>query len=446
MSHQDRRQIVQRQTQAGMPEKEQKVQDAAPASGNRPERTERFRDLALGMFIHWSVDSQLGSVISHSLVGASHDYCERYIELLPQTFMPTRFDADEWARLAKVAGMKYVVFTTKHHNGFCMFDTQTTGFSVMHTPFGRDITREVVDSFRKWGILIGFYFSPDDFWILHRQGHAISRNSTVASPLNNPELMAHNQAQVRELLTNYGPIDMIFFDGEAEGLKQLAWQLQPDILVTRGDMATPEQEIPESPIEGPWEACFTLGSQWAYKPTNEEYKSGTKLIEMLIETRAKGGNLLLNVGPQPSGELPREQTDRIQELALWLFANQEAIYEIRPCAIIRESLTLAHEVWYTRGKESDAVYAIITGAPWPKGERKVLTLKSVRAHGDAQIEILGQSGEVLEYRPGVNPKADWTQDQRGLHISAMRAQRLYNNNQWPNPVVVRISNAEMRRE
>lgn len=417
------------------------VQDASAQSGNRPERLAWFQAQALGMFIHWSLDSQLGSVISHSMVGASKDYLDRYIAQLPQTFLPTRFNPDEWARLAKVAGMKYVVFTTKHHNGFCMFETKTTPFSIMHTPYGRDITRELVDAFRRWGIAIGFYFSPDDFWILHRQGHEVSRDGTAANPVHNPELMAHNQAQVRELLNNYGPIDVLFFDGVAEGLKQLAWQLQPNVVVTRGDLATPEQQLPDRPLPGPWEACFTLGTQWAYKPTNEEYKSGTKLIEMLIETRAKGGNLLLNVGPKPDGEIPIEQAARIQEMALWLFVNGEAMYDIRPWPRIRERLTLDHEVWYTQGIATDTVYAIVTGVPWPKGERKVITLKQVRATEQTEVEILGQSGNVLEYRPDVNPKASWQQDEHGLHISAMHAQRLYNNNRWPNPIVLRITHA-----
>ena len=423
----------------GAPDKHEPISAASAVSGNRPGRVEWFMDQALGMFIHWSVDSQLGSVISHSMAGASPDYLHRFIHELPRTFRPTRFDPDEWARLAKVAGMKYVVFTTKHHSGFCMFDTQTTGFNIMHTPYGRDITREIVDAFRRWGIAIGFYFSPDDFWILHKQGHEISRDSFECDPRNNPELMAHNQAQLRELLTNYGPVDVLFFDGVADGLKQLAWQLQPDVVVTRGDMATPEQKIPDRPLPGPWEACFTLGTQWAYKPTHEEYKSGTQLIEMLIETRAKGGNLLLNVGPKPDGEIPVEQTARIQEMALWNFVNHEAIYEIRPHAIIREPLNLDNEVWYTRSKDGRTVYAILTGKPWPKGERKVITLKHVAATPATEAEILGQSGQVLEYRPDVLPEASWSQDERGLHISAVHAQRLYNNNRWPNPVVVKIS-------
>ena len=414
------------------------VQDPSAVLGTKPERIEWFKDLALGMFVHWNIDAQLGSVISHSMVGASEDYLRRYIDLLPATFIPKKFDPDDWARLARLAGIKYVVFTTKHHSGFCMFDTQTTDFSVMNTPYGRDIVRQVVDAFRAHDIAVGFYFSPDDFWTLHRQGLDVSRQRPEANPLNNPELMAHNLAQVRELLTNYGPIDMIFFDGVAEGLKQLAWELQPNIVVTRGDMGTPEQHIPDQALPRPWEACFTLGTQWNYKPTNEDYKSGTRLIEMLIETRAKGGNLLLNVGPKPDGEIPIEQTARIRELALWMFANREAMYRICPWHVIRE-----RDTWYTRATGEDAVYATLTRVHWPKGQRMVFTLQQVHATAQTEVEILGQSGRVLEYNPGVDPKATWTQDERGLHISAMRAQRLYNNSQWPNPVVVKITHAEM---
>lgn len=413
------------------------VKDASARSGNKPHRNAWFSELALGMFIHWSMDVQLGSVISHSMVGASPDYLQRYIELLPQTFLPKRFDPEEWARLARVAGVEYVVFTTKHHSGFCMFDTQTTDFNITNTPYRRDITRQIVNAFRTQGIRIGFYFSPDDFWVLHQQGHDITRQGREANPLNNPALMAHNQAQLRELLTNYGPVDILFFDGVAEGLKQLAWELQPNVVVTRGDMATPEQELPDSPIPGPWEACFTLGTQWAYKPTNEVYKSGTRLIEMLIETRAKGGNLLLNVGPMPTGEIPREQSDRMSEMALWLFVNREAVYNIKPLPVIREE-----NVWFTQAKDDSAIYAFITGAPWPYGVRQSLTLRTIRTTETTDIEILGQSGRVLEYQPDVNPRATWQQDADGLHISAMRAQRLYNDRTWPNPVVLKITNAQ----
>jgi alpha-L-fucosidase len=145
---------------------------AAPACAqdepdlNRAERLEWFRDQGFGMFIHWGVDSQLGSVISHSLVGASPDYLERYFTLLPKTFNPRKFDPEDWAVLARLAGMRYVVFTTKHHSGFSMFDTATTDFGIMHTPFHRDITAEVLKAFRDQGLAAGVYFSPDDFWWL----------------------------------------------------------------------------------------------------------------------------------------------------------------------------------------------------------------------------------------------------------------------------------------
>lgn len=404
--------------------------------GNKPEKLEGFKDLGLGMFIHWSLDSQLGSVISHSLVGASEDYISRFMTELPAQFDPDRFEPERWARLAKLAGMKYVVFTTKHHSGFCMFDTKTTDFSIMNTPYGQDITQQVVEAFRKYGVRVGFYFSPDDFWMLHKEGLDISRRRPEAQPSNNPELMEHNKAQLKELLSNYGKIEFLFLDGDPNGLKQLAWQLQPNIVITRGAMETPEQTLPGSPIPGPWEACFTLGTQWQYKPTNEDYKSGTKLIEMLIETRAKGGNLLLNVGPKPDGEIPIEQEERIREMALWLFINREAIYEIRPWHVTNEG-----NIWYTKAKDTDNVYAIVTRTPWEKGERKSFILKKVKASENTKIQILGQSSRVLEYKPDVDPSIRWQQEEDGLHISAMRAQRIYNNSKWPNPIVIKITHA-----
>lgn len=410
------------------------ISGATPAEGNRAERVERFQDLGLGMFIHWSMDSQIGTVISHSMVGASEDYVNRYIHDLPKTFNPTKFEPEEWARLAKLAGMRYVVFTTKHHSGFCMFDTRTTDFNIMNTPYGKDITREIVDAFRHEGLSVGFYFSPDDFWFLHKQGHMISRSTPECSPVNNPELMAHNKAQLRELLTNYGPIEFLFLDGEPSGLKELAWELQPDLVVTRGAMETPEQRLPDAPLPGPWEACFTMGTSWQFQPTNDPHKSGTEIIEMFIETRAKGGNLLLNVGPEPSGVIPQEQERLLRELALWNFVNGESVFSTRPWHVTRE-----RGLWFTRAKDADTVYIHVTGRPWPYGERKVVTVRSVKATEETTVEILGQSGETIEYRPEVKPKATWRQDDEGLHITAMHAQRLYDDHNWPNPMVIKVT-------
>jgi alpha-L-fucosidase len=335
--------------------------------------------------------------------------------------------------------MRYVVFTTKHHSGFCMFDTQTTDFNVTNTPYGQDVTRQVIDAFQARGIAVGLYFSPDDFHFLHGQGRTISRRRPEALPSNNPPLMAHNLRQMRELLTHYGPIDAVFLDGDPTGLRELCWELQPEALVTRGAMPTPEQHLPDQAPTEPWEACFTMGTQWHFKPTNEHYKTGAQLIEMLVETRAKGGNLLVNVGPTPDGEIPFEQERILRELALWLFVNREAVYDVVPWSPIREG-----DIWFTRARDANTVYAIITRTPWTYRERKNVTVESVAATAETEVEVLGQSGDVLEYQPDVVPRAEWRQVDGWLTINATRAQRIYNDGSWSNPPVLRITHARGR--
>ena len=196
--------------------------DPEVGSLNKPERLDWFRDQGFGLFIHLSVDSQLGVVISHSLVGASPEYTTRFFEDLPKSFDPHDFHPQDWARLAHLAGIRYVMFTTKHHSGFAMFDTATTPFGIMNTPFHRDITKEVFDAFRAEGIAPGVYYSPDDFWWLHQNGKTIERAVPGVQPRNNPGLMQYDQSQIQELLTHYGKIDALFLDGEAVGLRDLA--------------------------------------------------------------------------------------------------------------------------------------------------------------------------------------------------------------------------------
>lgn len=425
---------------------DQNVEDEAAATGNlrnKPEVLEAFRDQALGMFIHWSLDSQIGTVISHSMVGADENYLRKFIEDLPKSFNPTRYDPAEWAALAKLCGFRYAVFTNKHHSGFCMFHTKTTDFSIEHTPYRKDVTRMYVDAFREAGLGMGFYFSPDDFWLLHQQGIPISRYTRGGDkrvrPSENPELMKHNLAQIEELYTNYGPVDYLFIDGQPQGIRDLAWKLQPDTLVTRGAIETPEQKLPDDILPDPWEACFTMGTQWQFKPTNEKYKSGTRMINMLIETRAKGGNLLLNVGPEPSGVIPFEQERLLRELGLWIFINEEAVYRVRPWHVTNEG-----KVWFTRSAdEPNTVYAYLKGqGDWMRGHRKKFVLKSVKATDKTEISVLGHDGKILEYRPNVDPSPKFSQKDDGLHLDIMLGQRIYNNSIWPNPVVVKLTNVE----
>lgn len=412
--------------------------DVTLGSRNKPERLEWFRDQGFGLFIHWSLDSQLGSVISHSMVGASDDYNRRFIEELPKTFNPRKLHPEDWAALAKLAGIRYVVFTAKHHSGFSMWPTMTNDFSIAHTPFKRDLTREILEAFRAQGIAPGLYFSPDDFWWLVKNGKPVQRRVPEVIPAHNPGLMALDLAQIRELYTNYGPVDIFFIDGPPEGLRELAWDLQPDTVVTRGAIFTPEQVIPGVPLDVAWESCLTMGTQWQYKPTNDVYKTGGQLISLLIETRAKGGNLLLNVGPKPDGELPIEQEERLREVALWMFVNSECIYGVRPWVITNEG-----DVWFTKKKDDSAVYAIVkTNDRWPYGTWRDFTFKSLRATDKTEVTVLGQNDEVLEYQPDVIPKSTWKQDTGGLHVRAMHAQRLYNDRKWPNPVVLKITHVE----
>lgn len=416
-------------------------------SRNRPEDLEWLRDAGLGLFIHWSLDSQLGCVISHSLVGASKDYVDRFYEELPKTLDPKKWDFDHLAELARLAGFQYAVFTTKHHNGFCLWDSKTTDFNIMNTPYGKDLVKQYAEAFRKQGIKVGLYFSPEDFRYLRSQGLTITR--TPLEPYSKEVMEGYRQLltdQMTELMENFGKIDVMFFDGgetmyneEGESLQQLcmrvAWDLQPGILITRGAIPTPEQQLPGVGVDFAWEGCITLGTAWQYQPTNETYKTGLHVIRLLTETRAKGGSLLLNIGPDANGELCRAQEDIIRELALWHFLNHEAIHNTRPWIITNED-----SAWLLRSKDGNALYAVLFDQKdWDRGQRREFLLKSVKASPDTVVEVLGQTGELTEYRPDLDAHTYWEQREDGLHISAMHAQRIYCGIQWRNPLVLKIT-------
>lgn len=301
--------------------------------------------------------------------------------------------------------------------------------------------KEILDAFRKQGIAIGLYFSPEDFHYFHKNKIPIGRlQDPLHYPAKNPGLMAHDKAQLKELLTNYGKVDIFFFDGPEEGLKEYAWQLQPDLVVTRGQMQTPEQNLPNKPVAGPWEACFTMGTDWQYKPTNDPHKSGTEIINMLIEIRAKGGNLLMNVGPKPDGEIQIEQEALLREIALWNLVNQEGIHNIRPWEITKE-----RDIWFTKAKDKNTVYAFVpAGTAWKYGERKEFVFKTLEGNDQTKVSILGYASELVEYRPGYDAKIYTSITPIGLVISAVNGHRLYTNNQWPNPVVLKIENVKYK--
>ncbi len=417
---------------------------------NKPERKEWFQSLGFGMFIHWSVDVQIGAIISHNVAASSQDYQDRYFNELPKYFDPKNFDPEEWAKLAKLAGMKYMVFTAKHHNGFCMWDTETVDFKITNTPYGKDIMKEIIDAFRKYDIPIGLYFSPDDFYLNYIQGIPPARALPAGNPDNNQEMWEIEKKQIRELLTNYGKIDIFFIDEYLDYANTLVadycWNLDPDLVITRGGMETPEQEIPDKPLPGPWEACFTIGRHWAYVP-DDKVKDGKEIVSMLIETRAKGGNLLLNVSPDSYGEIPLNQEARLREVALYMMSNQEAIYDVEPFTVINEHFSSnwwfeepEHYFWFTKSKNQNTVYAFVPSENWGVGGYKTFFIRSLKGNDKTRATILGQHEQVMEYKLKTSPKPIISVVEEGIFINAIRSHRT--NKEWHNPVVIKLENVE----
>ncbi len=311
-----------------------------------------FDTARFGMFIHWGLSSVPGWELSWPLVGGtpalprcqSVSIDEYYAAA--KVFNPQRYDPREWARLAKRLGMQYAVLTTKHHDGFAMFDTKLSDFSLPHAPYGNDAVRAYVDAFRAEGLHIGMYFSLSDWH--HPDYPAFTEADKPYNFFALPQPTAAQWAryldvlfgQVRELLTSYGRIDVIWFDGQWERNPPEKWKatelhtmiksLQPDILINDrlpgcGDFDTPEQFIPPQPPAVTWETCMTMNESWGYSPGDTHYKSPRQLIHSLCEVAGRGGNLLLNVSPKGDGSLPVEQVERLEIVAQWMERHGESI-------------------------------------------------------------------------------------------------------------------------
>lgn len=314
-----------------------------------------FDTARFGMFVHWGHSSQQGIELSWPLVGgianlpSSNVGVESY-HASAATFDPQAWDAQALARRAKALGMQYAVLTTKHHDGFSMFHTKQSEFSIEHTPFGRDIVREFVDAMRGEGLRVGLYFSLIDW---HHPDYPAFREEHKPYVFGKPRKPTAEQwerfvpfmfAQVRELLTEYGKIDVIWFDGQwerrpeewqATELAEMIRELQPGILINdrlpgAGDFETPEQFIPPQPRATAWETCLTMNESWAYNPADHRWKSARALVHMLCEVAGRGGNLLLNVGPMGDGSLPGEITERLDAIQPWMAKHRESIIGTTP--------------------------------------------------------------------------------------------------------------------
>ena len=302
----------------------------------QPAAVKKWQDARFGMFIHWGPVSLKGTEIGWSR-GAQIPIAE-YDNLYKQ-FNPTKFNADEWVAVAKAAGMKYIVLTTKHHDGFCLWDTKQTDFNIMNSPFHRDVLKELAAACKKGGIALGTYHSTCDWH--HPDFPVTSPGGSVKREKSDLEAYTkYIKAQTTELITNYGPLFTLWYDvpqffdaNRGAGLINLARSLQPDIVINnrtgaKGDYDTPEQRVGGFQIDRPWETCMTICNQWAWKP-NDPMKSLEQCLHTLIRTNGGDGNLLFNVGPMPTGEIEARQVERLKEMGAWLAKNGQAIYGTR---------------------------------------------------------------------------------------------------------------------
>jgi len=400
------------------------------------QKLEWFQDQKLGLLIHWGTYSQWQIVESWSLCPEDENWCERrgetakdYFEYkkayenLQTTFNPVKFDPDLWAAAAKEAGMRYLVFTTKHHDGFCMFDTKETDYKITDKacPFGADprsnIAKELFAAFHKQGFGVGVYFSkPDwhneDYWWPYFPPFDRNVNYDINKyPQKWESFRTFTYNQIKELMTDYGPVDILWLDGgwvqpmtetsprwgkspcdqniDMPKIAAMARSLHPGlIIVDRAvegryqNYRTPEHEVPDTALSYVWETCMPMATSWSYVAT-DTYKSTWKLVHLLVDIVAKGGNFLLNIGPSPEGELPPESLDRLKGLGAWMKVNGSAIYATRAIAPYKEG-----KLCFTHGSENiiNAIYLADESEQKPPEK---ITMKAFKPKTGSKVTMLG---------------------------------------------------------
>ena len=351
----------------------------------------QWQDLKYGIILHWGVYSVPGMVESWQITSEdwiTPDTTRTYEEEklwywgLSKDFNPVKFNPEQWAKVAKDGGMKYVVFTTKHHDGFCLWDTKTTDYSVAHSGFAQnpkvDVARYVFDAFRNEGLWAGAYFSKPDwhspyYWWPAKATPTRHHNYRIE---DYPERWAKYQKfvydQIDELMSDYGHFDILWLDGgwctaprediKLDEIVDNARRHQPGLIVVERacpgkheNYQTPEQTIPDHQILNPWESCITLTYDWGWTD-HPVFKTPAKVISTLAEIVAKGGSLLLGVGPTPEGLIEDRSVEIIGEIGKWLQANGEAIYSTVPTPVYTND---AKNVWFTASKDGKNIYAII---------------------------------------------------------------------------------------
>jgi alpha-L-fucosidase len=313
--------------------------ESAAVKADRERRMQWWHEAKFGMFIHWGLYSVVGR---HEWVMEMEGIPAQEYEKLAKQFKPKPNAARDWARLAKQTGQKYMVMTTKHHEGFCNFNTTTTDYCAPKQGPGRDLVREYVDAARAEGLRVGFYYSLMDWH--HPDGARCAEDETARR-----RFVDYIHTHIRELMTNYGKIDILWYDvswpldakgWESEKMNEMVFKLQPDIIVNNrnklpGDFSTPEQRIEAAEGDRAWEACMTLNDSWGYHKADDGWKTPKQVVRNLITCARDGGNYLLNIGPKGDGSIPSETVEIFSEVGDWLSHSGESIYGADKCQLTR---------------------------------------------------------------------------------------------------------------
>jgi alpha-L-fucosidase len=415
----------------------------------------QWQDLKFGLFMHWGPYSEWGVVESWSICPEDEGWTQRKgpysadyytykkaYENLQTTFNPTHFNPDKWVAAAKDAGMKYVVFTTKHHDGFCMFDTKETDYKVTSskTPFSANpksnVADEIFKAFRKENFMIGAYFSKPDWhspYYWNPYFPPKDRNVNY-NPAKYPERWQHFKDftfnQIQELMTGYGKIDILWMDGgwvrpfdksdsvvaremgskynqdiDMPKIAKMARAKQPGlIMVDRSvtgpyeNYTTPEQQVPAEPLSHPWETCMTMGNSWSYVP-GDHYKSSQQIVQLLIKIVSRGGNFLMNIGPGPDGDWDPEAYKRLADIGKWIKINGEGIYFSKPVAPYS-----VDNIFFTQSATGNSEYAFVLARGNGVTLPPALAINTNNDKIARHVELLGtnqklkwkQSGDVIE--------------------------------------------------